>query len=75
MKNGMTPRPNARHATGAARDASAEIGALTADLSRLMNSHDAARLVLGLLYLSRTAHVDSRFSVAPTWPWLLRVVP
>ncbi|MEH0471803.1 N-6 DNA methylase [Streptomyces sp. B21-097] len=71
MKNGMTPRPNARHATGVARDASAEVGQLTADLSRLMNSHDAARLVLGLLYLSRTAHVDSRFSVAPTWPWLL----
>ncbi|MFJ1897240.1 MULTISPECIES: N-6 DNA methylase [unclassified Streptomyces] len=57
---------------GATRDASAEVGQLTADLSRLMNSHDAARLVLGLLYLSRTAHVDSHFSVAPTWPWLLR---
>ncbi|MFI0816749.1 N-6 DNA methylase [Streptomyces sp. NPDC021098] len=72
MKSGTTPGSDARHATGATRDASAEVGQLTADLSRLMNSHDAARLVLGLLYLSRTAHVDSRFSDVPTWPWLLR---
>ncbi|MFI5982630.1 N-6 DNA methylase [Streptomyces sp. NPDC051555] len=43
---------------------------LTNDLSRLMNVHDAARLVLGLLYLSRTAHTDSPTSVAPTWSWL-----
>lgn len=70
MKSGRAPRPNARHATGPNQDASAEVTQLTTDLSRQMNHHDAARLVLALLYLSRTAHVDSR--VAPTWPWLLR---
>ncbi|MGW4385339.1 N-6 DNA methylase [Streptomyces sp. NPDC004685] len=39
-------------------------------LSRLMNAHDATRLVLGLLYLSRTAHVAPGTGV-PTWSWLL----
>lgn len=71
MNSKRDPRPSARPAAGVTRDASLEVGQLTADLSRLMNSHDATRLVLGLLYLSRTAHVDSRLSAAPTWPWLL----
>jgi type I restriction enzyme M protein len=39
-------------------------------LSRLMNTPDATRLVLGLLYLSRTARVASEPGV-PTWSWLL----
>ncbi|WP_409085154.1 N-6 DNA methylase [Streptomyces galilaeus] len=39
-------------------------------LSRLMNAHDATRLVLGLLYLSRTAH-DAPGTGVPTWSWLL----
>lgn len=39
-------------------------------LSRLMNAHDATRLVLGLLYLSRTAHAAPGSGV-PTWSWLL----
>lgn len=39
-------------------------------LSRLMNAHDATRLVLGLLYLSRTAHATPGAGV-PTWLWLL----
>ncbi|MGR3936222.1 N-6 DNA methylase [Streptomyces sp. BRA346] len=39
-------------------------------LSRLMNAHDATRLVLGLLYLSRTAHAAPGAGV-PTWSWLL----
>lgn len=41
-----------------------------AHLSRLMNAHDATRLVLGLLYLSRKAHANPGASV-PTWSWLL----
>ncbi|WP_393080085.1 N-6 DNA methylase [Streptomyces sp. LN704] len=39
-------------------------------LSRLMNAHDATRLVLGLLYLSRTAYAAPGTGV-PTWSWLL----
>ncbi len=39
-------------------------------LSRLMNAHDATRLVLGLLYLSRIAHTAPDTGV-PTWSWLL----
>ncbi|MFI5814533.1 N-6 DNA methylase [Streptomyces sp. NPDC051643] len=39
-------------------------------LSRLMNAHDATRLVLGLLYLSRTARAAPGTGV-PTWSWLL----
>ncbi|WP_030547580.1 N-6 DNA methylase [Streptomyces albus] len=39
-------------------------------LSRLMNTTDATRLVLGLLYLSRTARAASGPGV-PTWSWLL----
>ncbi|MFH8490184.1 N-6 DNA methylase [Streptomyces longisporoflavus] len=39
-------------------------------LSRLMNAHDATRLVLGLLYLSRTAR-DAPGPGVPTWSWLL----
>jgi type I restriction enzyme M protein len=43
-------------------------------LSRLMNAHDATRLVLGLLYLSRTAHAAPGIGV-PTWSWLLDQPP
>ncbi|WNI30831.1 N-6 DNA methylase [Streptomyces sp. ITFR-6] len=39
-------------------------------LSRLMNAHDATRLVLGLLFLSRKAHAAPGTGV-PTWSWLL----
>lgn len=39
-------------------------------LSRLMNAQDATRLVLGLLYLSRTAYAAPGTGV-PTWSWLL----
>ncbi|MFJ1582571.1 N-6 DNA methylase [Streptomyces sp. NPDC088197] len=39
-------------------------------LSRLMNTPDATRLVLGLLYLSRAARNASGPGV-PTWGWLL----
>lgn len=39
-------------------------------LSRLMNTPDATRLVLGLLYLSRAARAGSGPGV-PTWSWLL----
>ncbi|MEU2484930.1 N-6 DNA methylase [Streptomyces sp. NPDC012617] len=39
-------------------------------LSRLMNAHDATRLVLGLLYLNRMAHAVPGTGV-PTWSWLL----
>ncbi|MFJ8310803.1 MULTISPECIES: N-6 DNA methylase [unclassified Streptomyces] len=39
-------------------------------LSRLMNAHDATRLVLGLLYLSRKAHAEPG-TVVPTWSWLM----
>ncbi len=39
-------------------------------LSRLMNTHDATRLVLGLLYLSRKAHAEPGTGV-PTWSWLM----
>ncbi|GAA1927043.1 hypothetical protein GCM10009716_38890 [Streptomyces sodiiphilus] len=39
-------------------------------LSRLMNAHDATRLILGLLYLSRKAHAAPGAGV-PTWSWLL----
>ncbi|MFJ2173914.1 N-6 DNA methylase [Streptomyces sp. NPDC087851] len=39
-------------------------------LSRQMSAHDATRLVLGLLFLSRTAHADPGTGV-PTWSWLL----
>ncbi|MFC9271113.1 N-6 DNA methylase [Streptomyces zhihengii] len=39
-------------------------------LSRLMNAHDATRLVLGLLYLSRTAYAAPGTGV-PTWSWVL----
>ncbi|WP_436737949.1 N-6 DNA methylase [Streptomyces sp. BBFR102] len=39
-------------------------------LSRLMNAHDATRLVLGLLYLSRTPRAAPGTGV-PTWSWLL----
>ncbi|MFF3650355.1 N-6 DNA methylase [Streptomyces sp. NPDC002181] len=34
-----------------------------------MNAHDSARLVLGLLYLSRAAHAAPKSGV-PTWSWL-----
>ena len=47
----------------------AEVRQHRARLSRLMNAHDAARLVLGLLYLSRTAHTTAGAGV-PTWSWL-----
>ncbi|WP_241518681.1 N-6 DNA methylase [Streptomyces sp. CB03238] len=47
----------------------AEVRHHRARLSRLMNAHDSARLVLGLLYLSRTAHAAPRSGVA-TWSWL-----
>jgi len=47
----------------------AEVRQHRARLSRLMNAHDAARIVLGLLYLSRIAHT-ARAGV-PTWSWLL----
>lgn len=40
-----------------------------AHLSRLMNAHDATRLVVGLLCLSRTAHTAPSVGV-PTWSWL-----
>lgn len=70
MKNGSAPRPGARDAGDPLRDVSAEVGRLTDELSRLMRDTEAARLVLGLLYLSRTAHADSRVSAAPTWRWL-----
>ncbi len=39
-------------------------------LSRLMNAQDSTRLVLGLLYLSRTAYAAPGTGV-PTWSWLL----
>ncbi|MFE4021759.1 N-6 DNA methylase [Streptomyces sp. NPDC059101] len=48
----------------------AEVRQYRTRLSRLMNAHDAAGLVLGLLYLSRTAHASPEDSV-PTWSWLL----
>ncbi|MFD6426216.1 N-6 DNA methylase [Streptomyces sp. NPDC060198] len=40
-----------------------------AQLSKLMSTPDAARLVLGLLYLSRAPHSVSKPGV-PTWSWL-----
>lgn len=39
-------------------------------LSRPMNAHDATRLVLGLLFLSRKAHAAPGTGV-PTWSWLM----
>lgn len=71
MKSDSAPRPNVRHEGGGTRFVSADVGRLTADLSRLMNAHDAARLVLGLLYLSRAARVGSGSALTPNWPWLL----
>lgn len=49
----------------------AEVRRHLARLSRLMNAHDATRLVLGLLYLSRKARATPGTGV-PTWSWLLR---
>lgn len=49
----------------------AQVRQQRARLSRQMNEPDAARLVLGLLYLSRTAHPAARPGL-PTWAWLVR---
>ncbi|GAB2804185.1 hypothetical protein GCM10027073_40990 [Streptomyces chlorus] len=49
----------------------AEVRRHRTHLSRLMNAHDATRLVIGLLYLSRKAHAAPGTNV-PTWSWLLR---
>ncbi|MER6911267.1 N-6 DNA methylase [Streptomyces sp. NPDC000594] len=48
----------------------AEVRRYRALLARLMNAHDAARLVLGLLHLSRKARAAPGAGV-PTWSWLL----
>ncbi len=48
----------------------AEVRHHRARLTRLMNAHDAARLVLGLLFLSRTAHAAPGATALPTWSWL-----
>lgn len=49
----------------------AQVRQQRARLSRQMNEPDAARLVLGLLYLSRTAHPASARPGVPTWAWLV----
>lgn len=63
-------RGGARAEDPAALKVFAEVRQQRVRLSRLMNAHDAARLVLGLLYLSRTAHAAPGAGV-PTWSWLL----
>ncbi|MFI8389824.1 N-6 DNA methylase [Streptomyces sp. NPDC085540] len=72
MKEESAPRRSLRHTASSTQHALTEVSELTTGLSRLMNRHDAARLVLGLLYLSRTAHTGSPVSPVPTWSWLLR---
>ncbi|MFI1764418.1 N-6 DNA methylase [Streptomyces sp. NPDC020800] len=63
-------RKGARAEDSATLKVFAEVRQHRERLSRLMNAHDAARLVLGLLYLSRTARTVPRGGV-PTWLWLL----
>jgi type I restriction enzyme M protein len=65
-----TLRGGARDEDPAALRVFTEVRQQRERLSRLMNAHDAARLVLGLLYLSRTAHTVPSVGV-PTWSWLL----
>lgn len=48
----------------------AEVRHHRARLTRRMNAHDAARLVLGLLFLSRVAHAAPGAVAGPTWSWL-----
>lgn len=49
----------------------AQVRQQRARLSRQMNEPDAARLVLGLLYVSRAAHPAAARSGVPTWAWLV----
>ncbi|AJF65957.1 N-6 DNA methylase [Streptomyces vietnamensis] len=69
MSDRGTHRGSARTEDSATREVYTEVRGHRARLSRLMNAHDAARLVIGLLYLSRTPHAAPGSSV-PAWPWL-----
>ncbi|MFF5669768.1 N-6 DNA methylase [Streptomyces hygroscopicus] len=69
MSDVETPRGGAHDEDPALLKVFTQVRQHRARLSRLMNAHDAARLVLGLLYLSRVAHT-TRAGV-PTWSWLL----